>query len=241
MAGDRRVQGASARASATAAPARTHLTTTPSAGSTTANAPALVAGASAGASPVLAVPGATGTPPATTSARSGPSLDDVQRAIRRRDGNACRATLAALTTPPASDYRVASLRAVCEMVAGNCEGGTQLQRELYRRDGTPESSADIIADLYCPFTNDPAVRLRRLSKQISMSPKLDCDYFLGPARAAADAATTDKERHVVGSILSTIATCFSHRGDCDTAREVLAEAQVFIPQLALNELNAQCR
>ena len=46
---------------------------------------------------------------------------------------------------------------------------------------------------------------------------------------------------IVGSLLSQIAVCYSHRGACDQARKILAEAQVFIPKLALNELNAQCR
>ena len=55
------------------------------------------------------------------------------------------------------------------MVAGNCEGGLREQRALYAREGTPESSADIIAELYCPVGKHPVVRLRRLSRQISMS------------------------------------------------------------------------
>jgi len=136
---------------------------------------------------------------------------------------------------------VASLHATCEMVAGNCEGGLREKRALYARDGTPDSAADISADLYCPVGKEPVTRLRRLSRQISMSSRFDCEFYVTPTREAAAVATSDPDRHTVGVLLSTIATCFSHRGQCDTARKVLGEAQVFIPKLALNELNAQCR
>lgn len=127
------------------------------------------------------------------------------------------------------------------MVAGNCEGGIRELRAVYAREGTPESAAESTADIYCPVGKDPVIRLRRLSKQLSLFSKFDCDYYLPPVRAAAAVATSDTDRRIVGSLLSRVAVCFSHRGDCDTARKVLGEAQVFIPALALNELNAQCR
>ena len=73
------------------------------------------------------------------------TLDTVHAAIKRRDGKACRAALAALSSPPPSDFRVASAHAVCEMIAGNCEGGIREQRALYVREGTPPDSAEIIA------------------------------------------------------------------------------------------------
>ena len=165
----------------------------------------------------------------------------MQAAIKRRDGKACRAALAALTSPPPTDFRVASAHAVCEMLAGNCEGGLREQRALYAREGTPVSSAELSADLYCPPGNDPEVRLRRISKQISLFRDFDCAYYLPHARAAARDASSDRDRQMVGSVLASIARCYSHRGDCATARKVLAEAQVFIPALALNELNAACR
>ena len=193
-----------------------------------------------GSGPAPTGSGGSGT--GTTGVATGPSLNDVHKAIQRHDGKKCRKLLDAITSPPPTDFRVASMHAVCEMVAGNCEGGLREQRALYAREGTPESSADIIAELYCPVGKDPAIRLRRLSRQISMSgPSLDCDFFLAPTRDSAAAASTDADRHTVGVLLSTLATCFSHRGDCDTARKVLGEAQVFIPKLALNELNSRCR
>ena len=182
--------------------------------------------------------------PAPAIAPSGVTLDMVHAAIKRRDGKACRAALAALTTPPPSDFRVASAHAICEMIAGNCEGGTREQRALYVRDGTPPDSAEIIADLYCPVTasTDPQVRLRRLAKQIDMfATSFDCDEYLPHARAAAKIVKTDRDKRVVGAVLRDIAFCYSKRDDCTTALNVLDEAKVFIPGFKTNELPAACR
>ncbi len=189
------------------------------------------------------------TPPAPTPTVNTPppapgsvTTDDVQNAIKRHDGKACRAALAALTSPPPTDFRVASLHAVCEMVAGNCDAGTKEQEALYTREGSPPSSAKYIADIYCPITGvAPDVRLRRLSKQMSMFSNFDCDYYLGPTREAAKVAASDSDRRTVGSLLAGIATCYSRRDKCDVAKKVLAEAQVFIPALQTNELTAACR
>ena len=181
--------------------------------------------------------------PATPAIKAGaaPTLDSIGAAVTRFDGKACRAQLAALTSPPATDYRVAHLHALCEMVAGNCAGGTSELEALFRRDGTPPGSAVYSADMYCPLTADPATRLRRLGRRIDSFSEFDCDAYLAPARASAAVAATDRDRASVGHALLKIAVCFSHRGQCSTARTVLAEAQGFIPALALNELNAQCR
>jgi serine/threonine protein kinase len=170
-----------------------------------------------------------------------PTLRDVNKAVLAHDGKKCRALLAQITSPPPTDYRVASLHAVCEMVAGNCEGGLREQIALNQRDGTPESSATIITDLYCPVGKEPALRLKRLSRQLSMFRDFDCDFYLPPTREAAAVTTSDVDRHTVGVLLATIATCYSHRGNCETALKVLGEAQVFIPKLGVSELNAQCR
>jgi hypothetical protein len=184
------------------------------------------------------------TTPAPSLPASGVTLDMVHAAIKRRDGKGCRAALAKLTAPPPTDFRVASAHAVCEMIAGNCEGGTREQRALYVREGSPPDSAEIIADLYCPVTAsaDPAVRLRRLAKQISMfATSFDCDEYLPHARAAAKVVKTDRDKHVVGGVLRDIAFCYSRRDDCAIAHTVLDEAKVFIPGFQRNELTAACR
>ncbi len=181
-------------------------------------------------------------PKISAPASSTITLKDVSRAIQRRDGKACRAALAKLTDPPPSDFRVASAHAVCEMVAGNCEGGKREERALKLREGSNPDSVEITAELYCSVNDpDPAVRLRRLSRQLSMFSWFECSYYLPAARASGKVVANDRERMQVGSALSTIAKCYSDRGDCPTARSVLVEAQAFIPAVGLSELNAACR
>ncbi len=204
----------------------------------------VVTGTSPSGSVRVATPSApagagSGAGAAPTSSSVG--LQEITAMINRRDGKACRAALASLSSPPPTDYRVGTLRAVCEMVAGNCAGGTDMQRELYRRDGTPESSAEIIADMYCEIGNDPATRLRRLNSQLGMSLPNDCDRFVSATREVGAAARTDEERRVAGAFLNELARCYSVRGDCARARSMLDEARVFVPGLELNELSARCR
>jgi hypothetical protein len=196
-----------------AAPLRpTYRTTTPGSGSGSASA----------------------TPPASAT-----TFDDVDAAIKRHDGPACRAALRALVAPP-NDIRVPYAHALCAMVAGDCAGGIREVKAVLAREGTPEAAADVIADEYCPPGNDPDTRLRRLVKQTQHF-KYECAMYVAPARAASAAAQTDNDRRAAGSVLDQIAKCFSFRGQCDEARALLGEAQVMIPGLALNELAAACR
>ena len=170
------------------------------------------------------------------------TMKDIGRAIQRRDGKACRAGLAKLTAPPPSDFRVASLHATCEMVAGNCEGGKREERALAVREGSSPASVEISAELYCDVNDpDPKVRLTRLMRQLSMFTRFECSYYLPAARASAKVASDKDERRQVGIALATIATCYSHREDCPTALKILGEAQAFIPALGVSELNAACR
>jgi serine/threonine-protein kinase len=222
----------------------------PAAGSATvaALAPAPAPEAGSAAVPLLpkpAIPKKVAAPvtvqaPATPARTT--TLDDVNAAIKRRDGKGCLAALASLASPPATDFRVASAHAVCEMVAGKCDVGLKEQQALNVRDGTPVDSAKIIVELYCPVTqgSDPSERLHRLAKQLSLFSDFDCDY-IGPARELAKAVQTDQDHHIIGVVLSQIATCYSRHDKCEVARKVLAEAQVFIPALATNELSAACR
>ena len=170
------------------------------------------------------------------------TMKDIGRAIQRRDGKACRAGLSKLTTPPPSDFRVASMHATCEMVAGNCEGGKREARALAVREGSSQASVEISAELYCDVNDpDPKVRLTRLMRQLSMFTWFECSYYLPATRASAKVATDKDERRQVGIALATIATCYSHREDCPTALKLLGEAQAFIPALGVSELDAACR
>ena len=187
-------------------------------------------------------PPSSALPPHTVPRPVAPAvtLDDISAAIRRHDGKACRAGLAALQTPPPSDFRVANAHAVCSMVAGDCTGGMRELEAVYTRDGTPLTAVPVVADQYCPPGNDPKTRLRRLVAQTNQY-RFDCDEYLAPARAAAQVASGDLEQRVVATVLVAIAKCYSVRGQCDQARAILGEAQVFVPAFALNELSARCR
>jgi hypothetical protein len=99
-----------------------------------------------------------------------------------------------------------------------------------------------MADLYCTVDlPDQTTRLRRLLVQLSRFTDYDCSSYLPAARTSATAARDDRERMQVGTALASIARCYSLRDDCPTARQLLGEAQAFIPALALNELAPVCR
>jgi hypothetical protein len=179
------------------------------------------------------------TPPPTQPADPAPNLADVDNAVRRHDGPGCRAAL--LKIPPSTNVRYLYSHAYCEMTAGNCDGGTRELEAALARQGAPATSAPILADQICPLGTDPAVRLRRLIAQTGRSASFDCDYYLAPARAAATAASTEADRHTAGTVLATLARCFSIRGRCDDARAALHDAQRMIPTLDEFELAAACR
>ncbi len=127
------------------------------------------------------------------------------------------------------------------MIAGDCDEGTRQMAAVTARQGSGNGSLAIMADLYCPLTSDPETRLRRLARRLDMFHELDCQMYLRPLRESAKIAESERDRRLVGSLLNTVAKCFSFRGDCDRARDILGEAQVFIPALALDELASACR
>jgi hypothetical protein len=131
--------------------------------------------------------------------------------------------------------------AVCTMIAGDCDQGTRQLAAVNARQGSSSESLALMADLYCPLTSDPHTRLRRLARRLDMFHDIDCAMYLRPLRESAKIAESVRDRQLVGSLLNTVAKCFSVRGDCDRARAILGEAQVFIPALALDELAFACR
>jgi len=141
----------------------------------------------------------------------------------------------------ANDIRVAGAHAICRMLAGDCDAGTRELEAVYARQGTPPSSAALTADDYCPLTNDPITRRRRLFAQTSHFMRFECSAYVAPARAVAREATSDVEKRQAASVLTTIAKCYSVRNQCDEARELLGEAQQLVPALTTSELAAQCR
>jgi hypothetical protein len=138
-------------------------------------------------------------------------LAAVDAAVARRDGPGCLAAVDAL-----GDYaRANEARAVCRMIAGECDAAT---RTLAATLG--DAGAHAYADQYCPPGDDPSTRLRRLAAQTQHRTRFDCDHYLPIARAAARDARTDADRLAASNILATIAKCFGTSGRCDTAREL---------------------
>jgi hypothetical protein len=128
------------------------------------------------------------------------------------------------------------------MVAGDCEGGKRESRTLAIREGSNPDSVELTSDLYCSVNDpDPVVRLRRLTKQLSLFTWFECSYYLPAARASGKVVANDRDRMAVGSALATIAKCYSDHDDCPTALKILGEAQAFIPKLGISELDAACR
>jgi hypothetical protein len=172
---------------------------------------------------------------------SSPSLADINAAIQRRDARACAAATATAQAAMPNDVRVANAHAICRMIGGDCEGGTHELEAVYMRQGTPPTSATFVADDYCPLTNDPITRRRRLFAQTSHFTRFECSAYVAPARAVAREATSAIEKQQAASVLVAIAKCYSLRSQCDSARELLADAQQLVPGLTTSELAAQCR
>jgi serine/threonine protein kinase len=170
-----------------------------------------------------------------------PSMGDINAAIQRRDAHACAAATANAQAAMPNDVRVATAHALCRMIGGDCDGGTRELEAVYARQGTPASSATFIADDYCPLTNDPITRRRRLFAQTSHFTRFECSAYVAPARTVAREATSEIEKRQAATVLVSIAKCFSVRGQCDDARELLGEAQQLVPALGTSELAAQCR
>jgi hypothetical protein len=157
--------------------------------------------------------------------------------VKRHDGKGCRSALASIGTP--SDRRARYAHAVCEMVAGNCDGGTRLYVDALAKDGLPGQGASVIADEYCAPGDEPKTRLRRLVAQTTRG-WFVCEAYVAPARAAGRAAA-EGDRIVVGTILANIAKCMSEENRCDAARAMLDEAKAFIPGIGTSELTSACR
>ncbi len=171
------------------------------------------------------------------------TLKDVTAAIDHHDGKRCRAALARLSDPPPTSERYRSLHAICEMIAGNCAGGTAEQRVIDAKHHMGPESTAVTANLYCPPDSDPALKLKRLGMQISTRTHFDCTYYYKLTHTAGASASSEQDRRTIGSLLASIAKCYSTTDppDCARARTVLAEAQTYIPALDEYELGMGCR
>ncbi len=186
------------------------------------------------------------TPPPVTASSPDPGkeLDLADAAIDRHDATGCRALLARLPDKLADarrELRLAELRARCEMVAGNCDGGL---RQLTDRFPMPPAGATAVADLYCLPGDEPVLRLHRLVVQTTRRglDRMDCAFYVEPTRAARRAARNDSDRMTVASVMTTLARCFSAHQQCSAAHALAAEATALVPSVdAEQELLPDCR
>lgn len=150
------------------------------------------------------------------------------------------AKLPSKLSDPRDDQRATAIRAYCEMTAGNCDGGLRMYTDRFP---LPPAGAVVVADQYCPPGNEPVARVRRLLQQTGKrSPdRVDCAYYVEPARAARRAARNDADKVAVATVMTTLARCFSAHKQCDEAHALAGEANALNPQLdAENELLAAC-
>jgi len=95
-------------------------------------------------------------------------VTDIQKAIRLHDARTCKRLIAGLpgNIPSASRFYFDSSAAYCDMLAGDCAGGTaRLTRALTAQGVAAQPS--VFADQYCPIEGPLDARLERLRTQIS--------------------------------------------------------------------------
>ncbi|HEY4243859.1 MAG TPA: protein kinase [Kofleriaceae bacterium] len=187
---------------------------------------------------------AVGTEPSTVGGApkklTAASFSPMERAISRRDAKACLAEWTRLGAPPSS-IRARYGHATCLMLAGKCDEGTKEYGATMIADGSPDTAAPKIADMYCPPGTDEDTALRRLSTQMEMFIHFDCATYLGQSRIAAEHAVSDDQKRLAAWVLTNVAKCYSARADCDMANKVLGEAQVFNAKIRNDELTMDCR
>ena len=152
-------------------------------------------------------------------------ITDVQKHIRHHDARGCRKLVAGLPSniPPSARFSVEIFAAFCDMMAGDCAGGTARLGRAHAAQGQVLQPA-MYTDQYCPIEGDLETRVTRLRSQVSahtMGPAMDlawCDALIPPTRKAAGEASTGPQRGVVGFALLQLAKCVGGAGRCDEAR-----------------------
>jgi hypothetical protein len=149
---------------------------------------------------------------------------DIQKHIRRRDAAACKRLIAELPANihPASRFGVDMLSAHCEMMSGDCAGGTARLVRAHEAEARPVMP-DLHADQYCPIEGPLEKRLARLRTQVSANTMGGmnlpwCDALVAPAKKLAGEVTTGPQRGTTAWALQQLAKCVGSAGRCDDAR-----------------------
>jgi len=166
-------------------------------------------------------------PPA--AAGSFPNLstffEDVQKHVRQHDGRACKRLYATLPAGihPSMKYAIESFGAYCDMLAGDCAGGTARLVQAQAAQGMNPQPANYV-EQYCPIEGPLETRLQRLRTQLAahtMGMAMDvawCDALLPHAKRAAGEVSTGPERGLASFALHQLAKCLGFTGRCDEAR-----------------------
>lgn len=174
---------------------------------------------------------------------------DMQKAFRQRDTRACKQLVAGLTGDihQSTRFVVETLVAYCDMMSGDCAGGTaRLDRAQVAQGLSPQGAT--LADQFCPIEGPLETRVARLRAQIgafatgaAIAPAW-CEALLAPAKKAAAEVTSGPHRGILGWGLQALARCVGGIGRCDDARALWSTASTLDESIKLQkpDLGAKC-
>jgi hypothetical protein len=174
---------------------------------------------------------------------------DIQKALQQRDTRACKQLVAGLPADIHQSMRFAveTLAAYCEMMAGNCAGGSARLDRAQVAQGLA-AQGTMLADQFCPVEGPLETRVARLRAQIgayatgaAIAPAW-CDALLLPAKKAAAEATSGPHRAILGWGLQQLARCIGGTGRCDDARALWSTASTLDESIKLQkpDLGPKC-
>jgi serine/threonine protein kinase len=164
-------------------------------------------------------------PPAGGYADLSSFVTDIQKHLRLRDVRACKRLIAGLpgNLHPSQRFSVDTFAASCEMMAGDCAGGTaRLTRAQAAQGLAPQP--EIFVEQYCPIEGNLETRLARLRSQVgahTMGSAMNlawCEALVPHARKAAGEASTGPQRGTTSYVLHQLAKCLGSVARCDEAR-----------------------
>lgn len=189
---------------------------------------------------------------AATSTRLPPDLSpfvrDVQVALHRRDIASCKRLVAGLPKDyhPIMRFGIESLVACCDMISGDCAGGTARLARAYAAEGLAIQD-NIYANLYCAIEGNLKTRLSRVMAQTSLYTQdhvmdiVRCDELIPHARKVAAEVTTRADKLQAAFAVKQLAGCFAHHRRCDDARSADALAVRLDPKrVPAPELAEKC-
>jgi serine/threonine protein kinase len=161
--------------------------------------------------------------PASSDDAINAAVVGARRAMQKRDGAACIASLDKLTGTLASGnkYMTEVMRGQCEMLRGDCERGIQRIDAAEDAQGLPQNGKDF-AVAFCPIEGPLAQRFDRLIQQVyQVTTPAVCKRYVAPAKAIADELTDSRHQAQLASALRQLGRCV---GDCAIAESLWKRA-----------------